>query len=80
MHDQRPRVRAAVRAEPPDPLRILYLANGFPWPLTSGYLRHYFLIRELARRGHRISLLTIVPTGFEPADRAEAPHRSPSGS
>ena len=58
-------------AEPPDPLRILYLANGFPWPLTSGYLRHYFLIRELARRGHRISLLTIVPSGFEPTDRAE---------
>ncbi len=58
-------------AQPPDGLRILYLANGFPWPLTSGYLRHYFLIRELARRGHRISLLTIVPSGFEPADRAE---------
>lgn len=51
-------------------LRILYLANGFPWPLTSGYLRHYFMIRELARRGHRVSLLAIVPTGFAPGDRA----------
>ena len=54
----------------PTGLRILYLANGFPWPLTSGYLRHYFMIRELARRGHRVSLLTIVPTGFAPEDRA----------
>lgn len=51
-------------------LRILYLVNGFPWPLTSGYLRHYFLIRELARRGHRVSLLAIVPTDLQPADRA----------
>lgn len=51
-------------------LRILYLVNGFPWPLTTGYLRHYFLIRELARRGHRVSLLAIVPTDFHSADRA----------
>jgi glycosyltransferase involved in cell wall biosynthesis len=51
-------------------LRILYLVNGYPWPLTSGYLRHYFLIQELARRGHRISLLAIVPTDLAPADRA----------
>ena len=51
-------------------LRILYLVNAFPWPLTSGYLRHYFLIRELHRRGHRVSLLAIVPTDFGPSDRA----------
>ena len=60
----------ATEAAHPDGLRILYLANGFPWPLTSGYLRHYFMIRELARRGHRVSLLAIVPTGFAPEDRA----------
>jgi polysaccharide biosynthesis protein PslH len=54
----------------PAGLRVLYMVNGFPWPLTSGYLRHYFLIRELSRRGHRISLLAIVPSDFEAADRA----------
>ena len=57
-------------AERPPGLRVLYLVNGFPWPLTSGYLRHYFLIRELSRRGHRISLLAIVPADFEATDRA----------
>ncbi len=54
-----------------DGLRVLYLVNGFPWPLTSGYLRHYFMIRELHRRGHRVSLLAIVPNDFSLADRAE---------
>ncbi len=56
--------------EHPASLRILFLVNGFPWPLTSGYLRHYHMIRELSRRGHRISLLAIVPAGFTPEDRA----------
>ena len=51
-------------------LRILVLVNGFPWPLTSGYLRHYHLIRELSARGHRISLVSIVSAGFSPEDRA----------
>ena len=54
-----------------DGLRILLLVNSFPWPLTSGYLRHYHLIRELSARGHRISLLAIVPAGFAPEDRAQ---------
>lgn len=40
-------------------MRILYLTNGFPYPLTSGYLRHYFLIKELSRQ-HRITLLSIA--------------------
>ncbi|HMQ34541.1 MAG TPA: hypothetical protein PKD53_27645, partial [Chloroflexaceae bacterium] len=44
-------------------MRILYLTNGFPFPLTSGYLRHYFLIRELSRQ-HRVSLLSIVGQQF----------------
>lgn len=57
-------------AEHRDGPRVLYLVNGFPWPLTSGYLRHFFMIRELSRRGHRISLLAITPSGFEPGDRA----------
>ena len=46
-------------------MRILYLTNGFPYPLTSGYLRHYFLIKELAQR-HAITLLSIVSAAFLP--------------
>jgi len=44
-------------------MRILYLTNGFPYPLTSGYLRHYFLIRELSQH-HAITLLSIVGANF----------------
>jgi glycosyltransferase involved in cell wall biosynthesis len=51
-------------------VRILYLTNGFPFPLTSGYLRHYFLIRELARY-HKITLLSVVGPGYVP-QHAEA--------
>ena len=44
-------------------MHILYITNGFPYPLTSGYLRHYFLIKELSAR-HAITLLSIVRNGF----------------
>jgi sugar transferase (PEP-CTERM/EpsH1 system associated) len=44
-------------------MRILYLTNGFPYPLTSGYLRHYYLIKELSRH-HSITLLSIVASNF----------------
>ncbi|MFQ5737378.1 MAG: glycosyltransferase [Acidobacteriota bacterium] len=44
-------------------MHILYLSNGFPYPLTSGYLRHYFLIKELARR-HTITLLSLATPTF----------------
>ncbi|MFZ6004402.1 MAG: glycosyltransferase [Actinomycetota bacterium] len=47
---------------------LLYITNGFPFPLTSGYLRHYHLLRELAPR-HRVTLLSMVGPGFEPAHR-----------
>jgi glycosyltransferase involved in cell wall biosynthesis len=50
-------------------MRILYLTNGFPFPLTSGYLRHYFLIRELCRK-HRITLLSVVGSKFSPEHEA----------
>jgi len=40
-------------------MRILYITNGFPYPLTSGYLRHYFFIRELAKH-HSITLASLV--------------------
>lgn len=46
-------------------MRILYLTSGFPYPLTSGYLRHYFFIRELARQ-HEITLLSLVNHRFRP--------------
>ena len=48
-------------------MRILYVTNGFPYPLTSGYLRHYFLIRELSEH-HEISLFSIVGGDFDNAD------------
>src|SRR5438128_560524 len=54
-------------------MRILYLTNSFPYPLTSGYLRHYFFIRGLAER-HEVTLLSIVGHRFcEEHRRALAP-------
>jgi len=50
-------------------MRILYLTNGFPYPLMSGYLRHYFLIKELSER-HEIALLSIVGANFAPEHAA----------
>ncbi|MGD9755365.1 MAG: glycosyltransferase, partial [Acidimicrobiia bacterium] len=40
-------------------MKLLYITNGFPYPLTSGYLRHYFLLRGLAAH-HDITLLSMV--------------------
>ena len=42
----------------PDGKRILYVTNGFPWPLTSGYLRHYHFIKALGER-HAVTLLSL---------------------
>ena len=50
-------------------MRVLYLTNGFPFPLTSGYLRHYFLIKELAQH-HQITLLSVVGPSYEPEHAA----------
>lgn len=50
-------------------MRVLYLTNGFPFPLTSGYLRHYHFIRELADE-HEIALLSIVRSSFREEHRA----------
>ena len=46
-------------------MRILYITNGFPYPLTSGYLRHYHLIRGLSAR-HEITLGSMVGGDFRP--------------
>ena len=50
-------------------MRILYVTNDLPWPLTSGYLRHYHLIRHLSGR-HAITLLSLVKRGHDPDDAA----------
>ncbi len=44
-------------------MRVLYVTQGFPYPLTSGNLRHYHLIRGLSER-HDISLLSTVGNDF----------------
>ncbi len=51
-------------------MRVLYLTNGFPYPLTSGYLRHYFLIRHLSG-SHRVTLFSVTGSGFL-AEHADA--------
>ncbi len=45
-------------------MHVLYLTDDFPFPLTSGLLRHYYLIRELSSR-HSVSLFSRVGPGFE---------------
>jgi glycosyltransferase involved in cell wall biosynthesis len=61
-----PRVDGAGIGPPGDGPVVLYITNGFPFPLTSGYLRHYFLIGELARAGHRVILLSVVGADHRP--------------
>ena len=50
-------------------MRVLYLTNGFPFPLTSGYLRHYYFIQELAQE-HDITLLEMARPSFQEEHRA----------
>lgn len=50
-------------------MRLLYVTDGFPYPLTSGALRHYFLIRELSFR-HEVTLLALVGPAHTDADAA----------
>lgn len=45
-------------------MKILYLTAAFPFPLMSGYIRHYFTIRGLAAR-HRLTLLSLVGRRFQ---------------
>ncbi len=51
-------------------MRVLYVTDGLPYPLTSGRLRHYFLIRELSQR-HVIGLVSLVARDVEPDDVRE---------
>ena len=43
-------------------MRILFLTDGFPYPLVSGRLRQFHFMQQLAKR-HRITLLSVVPPG-----------------
>src|SRR5690606_18843681 len=55
-------------------MRGLYLTNGLPFPLTSGYLRHYYFIQEPSPE-HDITLLSMARPSFQEAHRdALAPH------
>ena len=50
--------------------RLLWILPYMPWPTTSGgKLRQFQLLRELARRGHRISLLILTKTLPTPEQR-----------
>jgi polysaccharide biosynthesis protein PslH len=51
-------------------VRIVYVTNGFPYPLTSGYLRHYFLIRHLSAASHDVALFSLSDRPVPPEDRA----------
>lgn len=57
-------------------MRILFITDGFPYPLTSGYLRHYHMIRVLSEK-HDIVLFSAVDASYrqEYAD-AMAPYTS----
>ena len=48
-------------------MRILYVTADLPWPLTSGYLRHYHFIRALSAR-HGVSLLSLRKPEHGPED------------
>lgn len=44
-------------------MRILYITDGFPFPLTSGYLRHYYFLKGLSQ-SHEITLISVVGPSF----------------
>lgn len=50
-------------------MRILYVTADIPWPLTSGYLRHYHFIRALSER-HAVTLLALKGPDHGPEDEA----------
>ena len=50
-------------------MRILYVTAELPWPLTSGYLRHYHFIRALSKH-HRITLLSLIGPNHSAEDVA----------
>ena len=52
-------------------MKILWTLPYLPWPTTSGgKTRQYHLLRSLAARGHRITLLVQSKTALDAATRA----------
>jgi glycosyltransferase involved in cell wall biosynthesis len=49
-------------------MKLLYVTNGFPFPLLTGVLRHYHFIRYLAQR-HDVSLFSLVGADHRPEHR-----------
>lgn len=47
---------------------ISYVTAGFPFPLSTGYLRHHHLLRELSP-DHAVRLRCLAGPGFEEAHR-----------
>jgi glycosyltransferase involved in cell wall biosynthesis len=52
-------------------MRLLYVTAEVPWPLTSGYLRHYHLLRGLAE-SHDITHLSLTRRVAVPEDARPA--------
>jgi glycosyltransferase involved in cell wall biosynthesis len=52
-------------------MRLLYITAEVPWPLTSGYLRHFHLLTGLSR-GHDITHLSLTRRTAVPADAHDA--------
>lgn len=50
-------------------MRILYVTADLPWPLTSGYLRHYHFIKALSV-DHAVTLLSLAAPEHGPEDIA----------
>ena len=52
-------------------LRVLWTLPYLPWPVTSGgKARQFHLLREMARRGHAVTLLVQSKTALDEAARA----------
>ncbi|STQ90424.1 glycosyltransferase family 4 protein [Iodobacter fluviatilis] len=66
------RQAAALLASPHRSLNILWTLPYLPWPTTSGgKLRQYHLLRALAHRGHRITLLVQSKERLTPEVKAQ---------
>ena len=51
-------------------MHVLVVTDGFPFPLTSGRLRQFHFLTQLARQ-HRITLVSAVPPN-QPSEHADA--------
>lgn len=56
-------------------MRVLYVTSGFPYPLTSGYLRHFHLSDALTRAGHEVTLASLISASTTDEDISTMEHR-----